>query len=159
MFSIRTYEARDQAAVLELHILPMQRVGAYLGDGPWDDDLRDIAGHYLANYGAFLIGELDGQPVAMGALRRLDDDRAEIKRMRTHPDFQGLGLGRQILAALEAEAIRLGYRTLILETSVVQHAAQHIYRQHGFEETHRGKVQHMDCIWFAKDLTGGEQRA
>ncbi|MBN2304352.1 MAG: GNAT family N-acetyltransferase [Anaerolineae bacterium] len=152
MLSIRPYQPADEATVWELHVLPMQQVGAYLGDGPWDDDLRDIQGAYFDNGGVFLVGDLEGRTVAMGALRRVDAECAEIKRMRTHPDFQGRGFGKDILRALEAEAIRLGYTALILETSVVQHAAQHMYRQHGFIETHRGKVEHMDCIWFKKHI-------
>ena len=156
MLTIRPYRPEDNAVIWELHVQPMIKVGAYLGDGPWDDDLRDIQGAYFDRNGCFLVGECDGRVVAMGAIRRDTHTRAEIKRMRTHADYQGRGFGRQLLNALEAEAIRLGYDTLFLETSVVQHAAQQLYLTHGFVETHRGKVQHMDCIWFEKRLnTGG----
>jgi len=152
MLTIRSYQPSDYDAVWDLHVLPMIQVGAYLGDGPWDDDLRDIPGAYLNSGGVFLIGEYEGRVVTMGAFRRESETRAEIKRMRTHLDYQGRGFGKQILAALEAEARRLGYTTLFLETAMVLHVAQHMYRSHGFVETHRGKVQHMDCIWFEKCL-------
>jgi GNAT superfamily N-acetyltransferase len=152
MLTIRSYQPSDYDAVWDLHVLPMIQVSAYLGDGPWDDDLRDIPGAYLNSGGVFLIAEYEGRVVAMGAFRRESETRAEIKRMRTHLDYQGRGFGKQILAALEAEARRLGITSLFLETAMVLHVAQHMYRSHGFVETHRGKVQHMDCIWFEKRL-------
>jgi GNAT superfamily N-acetyltransferase len=40
----------------------------------------------------------------MGAFRRTDPERAEIKRMRVHPDYQGRGFGQIILSELEARA-------------------------------------------------------
>jgi len=42
MLEIRRYQAGDYDEVWDLHILGLQRVGAYLGDGPWDNDLRHI---------------------------------------------------------------------------------------------------------------------
>ncbi|RPH55998.1 N-acetyltransferase, partial [bacterium] len=53
--------------------------------------------------GAFLVAYAEGSPVACGAIRRLDADTAEIKRMYVAPDTRGRGIGRAILAALEAE--------------------------------------------------------
>jgi hypothetical protein len=72
--------------------LGLQQVGAYAGDGPWDNDLRDIEHIYLKNRGVFLVGVYEGRVVAMGALRKSSDERAEIKRMRVHPDVQGVVL-------------------------------------------------------------------
>ncbi|WP_119069359.1 GNAT family N-acetyltransferase [Aggregatilinea lenta] len=154
MLTIRPCRPDDNAVIWDLHVTLMKQVGAYLGDGPWDDDLRDIQGAYFDRGGCFLVGEVGGHVVAMGAFRRDTPTRAEIKRMRTHLDYQGRGFGKAILAALEAEAIRQGYDTLFMETSVVQHAAQHLYLSQGYVETHRGKVQHLDCIWFEKRLNG-----
>jgi len=44
------------------------------------------------------MGLVLGRIVAMGAFRRTDSHRAEIKRMKVHPDFQQRGF-RQIIAA------------------------------------------------------------
>ena len=152
--TIRPYEHSDHAQVMALHELAMREVGAWLGPGPWDDDLNDIPGHYPARGGLFLVGVLDGQIVAMGAFRREGETCAEIKRMRVHPELQGRGFGQQMYAKLENEARRMGYTRFILETGLKQLAAQHVYRKHGFVETHRGTVGHGEtCIWFAKDLT------
>lgn len=137
MFTLRRYTPADQEAVEYLHVSAIQQTGAYLGRGPWDDDVYAIEDVYLKNQGEFLIGECDGLFVAMGALKRTNSQRAEIKRMRVHPDYQGRGCGQRILDALEVRARALGYQTLHLDTSTLQIAAQKLYEKNGFREVGR----------------------
>jgi putative acetyltransferase len=83
--------------------------------------------------GAFLIVYQEGTPVGCGALRLLNAGTAELKRMYVSPAVRGTGLGRRLVAALEAEARRLGVRRLILETGIRQAAALALYRATGFQ--------------------------
>jgi GNAT superfamily N-acetyltransferase len=83
--------------------------------------------------GAFLVVHLDGAPVGCGALRRIDAETGELKRMYVAPAARGTGLGRRLVDALEAEARALGLRRLVLETGTRQHAAIALYRATGFE--------------------------
>lgn len=83
--------------------------------------------------GAFLVVYLDGAPVGCGAVRRLDEQTGELKRMYVAPAARGTGLGRRLVDALEAEARALGLRRLVLETGTRQHAAIALYRATGFE--------------------------
>lgn len=83
--------------------------------------------------GTFLIVYADGTPVGCGALRLLDAETAELKRMYVSPASRGRGLGRRLVAALEAEARLLGIRRLVLETGVRQTAAIALYRATGFQ--------------------------
>jgi GNAT superfamily N-acetyltransferase len=53
--------------------------------------------------------------------------------MYVAPAVRGIGLGRRLVSALEAEARALGVRRLILETGVRQAAAIALYRGCGFE--------------------------
>ncbi|GAC1636223.1 MAG: hypothetical protein NVS4B11_38670 [Ktedonobacteraceae bacterium] len=85
MLTIRKYTAADHDEVWQLHILGLQSVGAYAGNGPWDDDLHNIEQVYFTNRGTFLVGEDAGRIIAMGALRHRSNERAEIKRMRVLP--------------------------------------------------------------------------
>lgn len=82
--------------------------------------------------GVFLIVYREGTPVGCGALRVLDAETAELKRMYVSPALRGTGLGRRLVAALEAEARALGVRRLVLETGVRQTAALALYRATGF---------------------------
>jgi GNAT superfamily N-acetyltransferase len=145
MLTLRRYTSADQKAVERLHVFVIQQTGAYLGRGPWDDDVYAIEEVYLKNQGEFLVGECDGHIVAMGALKRTDEQRAEIKRMRVHPDYQGRGYGQLILEVLEARACDLGYRALHLDTSILQIPAQRLYEKNGFREVGRDIYQqHID---------------
>jgi GNAT superfamily N-acetyltransferase len=71
---------------------------------------------YFQDQGEFLVGVCEGRIVAMGAFRRTTNERAEIKRMRVHADFQGRGFGQMILEALETQAAVLGYSVLHLDS-------------------------------------------
>src|SRR5437868_14699416 len=101
---IRRYEPRDHDEAWSLHNLALERAGAHPGNGPWDDDLHHVDEVYLAAGGEFLVGELRGRIVAMGALQRTSEIRGEIKRMRVHPDCQRRGYGEAVLTELEDRA-------------------------------------------------------
>ena len=152
MFTLRRYTPADREAVEYLHVHVIQHAGAYLGRGPWDDDIYAIEETYLNNQGEFLIGEWDGVFVSMGALRRTSPERAEIKRMRVHPDYQGRGLGQIILSELEARARALGYKTLHLDTAVIQIPAQKLYEKNGYREVGRDFYGGLEVILYEKEL-------
>jgi GNAT superfamily N-acetyltransferase len=82
--------------------------------------------------GSFLIVYREGTPVGCGGLRVLEPGTAELKRMYVAPAARGTGLGRRLVAALEAEARALGVRRLVLETGVRQAAALALYHATGF---------------------------
>lgn len=152
MLILRRYTPADQEAVEHLHVSAIQQTGAYLGRGPWDDDVYAIEEAYLKNHGEFLIGECNGLFVAMGALKRTTPERAEIKRMRVHHDYQGRGYGQLILDELESRARALGYRTLHLDTSILQLPAQRLYEKNGFREVGRDMYQQLEVILYEKRL-------
>ena len=83
--------------------------------------------------GAFLVVHADGVPVGCGAVRLVDAETGELKRMYMAPTVRGKGLGRKLVAALENEARSLGAKRLILETGIRQAAAIALYRNCGFE--------------------------
>jgi len=83
--------------------------------------------------GAFLVSRADGRAVGCGGICRFDETRAELKRMYVAPSERGLGLGRELLEALEAEARRLGYTGIVLETGELQEASLGLYRSAGYE--------------------------
>lgn len=83
--------------------------------------------------GRFIVGYLDGTPVATGGLRRLSTDDIEIKRMYVVPEARGRGLSRIVLARLEELAKEMGAARVILETGSKQPEAISLYETSGYE--------------------------
>jgi GNAT superfamily N-acetyltransferase len=156
---VREYQARDTAAVWGLHVEALSVVGAFY-PGRWDDDLNRIAEVYVNPGGTFLVGELDGSIVAMGALRCIDPVTAEIKRMRIRPGLQRHGFGSLILQALERHAAQGGLWHLELDTTVEQHAARAFYEKHGYHAVEVRRAAHADQVVYKKtiDLAGSISR-
>ena len=82
--------------------------------------------------GVFLVAYAGGEPLGCGAIRRIDPETAEIKRMYVEPNARGRGVGRMVLAALETEGRRLGVKRIVLETGERQLEALALYGQSGF---------------------------
>lgn len=83
-------------------------------------------------HGLFLVGLLDGVPVATGAWRRLDATTGEIKRMYVAAAARRSGLARVVLAAIEAAARDAGLDRLVLNTGTEQPEAIALYESSGY---------------------------
>ena len=148
--TLRRYEPADREAVRNLHDEALRDVGAHLEDGEWDSDLDAIESVYLQDGGEFLVGILEEEFVAMGALRLDSDGRAWITRMRVAPRLQNRGIGQTLLDALHGRAAELGYGTLHLDTTVGQVAARRLYEKNGYRQTGRGRVGPFECLYYER---------
>ncbi|MBX3242339.1 MAG: GNAT family N-acetyltransferase [Chitinophagaceae bacterium] len=72
------------------------------------------------------------RPVGCGAIKALDADTMEVKRMFTLPAYRGTGIATKILQALEKWSAELGYTTCILETGKRQPEAIALYLKNGY---------------------------
>ena len=82
--------------------------------------------------GAFLVAYLDDAAVGCGAVRRLDQTTAEIKRMYVNPSVRGRGIGRALVEALEREARLIGVTKIVLETGTRLASAIKLYEAMGY---------------------------
>jgi putative acetyltransferase len=80
----------------------------------------------------YLVVVVGGRAVACGAWQALDDGVAEIKRMYVRPAFRGAGIGRQLIVALEEEALAADRPIVRLETGTYLPAAIALYRSSGY---------------------------
>lgn len=78
---------------------------------------------------------LDHELVSCGALKDIDETHAEIKSMRTKPEWRGRGAAKAMLRHLLAEARGRGYTRVSLETGSMSafEPARRLYESHGFE--------------------------
>lgn len=116
------------------------------------DALTAGLGEFDAPQGAFLLARSDGAAAACGAIQRIDDETAEIKRMWVDPDWRGLGLGLRMLAALEARIGELGYGRVLLDTNATLTEAIRMYESAGYEATERYNDNPFAQRWFTKTL-------
>lgn len=103
---------------------------SYQGFG---EELAALPGRYAAPHGCLLLasGEAGGA-LGCGALRPLDDDICEMKRLFVVPSARGSGLGRALALELVREGARLGYRKLRLDTLGSMEDATALYERLGF---------------------------
>src|SRR5688572_8911924 len=149
--TLRRYTASDSQAVQALHRLASQAAGVPEPEG-YFSDLDDIEARFLKSGGEFIVGEYAGRIVAMGGVRRTTKDRAEIVRMRVHPDYQRRGFASILLRHLETQAATLGCKTLHLDTLVIQGAAQKLYRRHDYRCVGNGSKRGFEVVFFEKTL-------
>ncbi|MCG8460115.1 MAG: bifunctional helix-turn-helix transcriptional regulator/GNAT family N-acetyltransferase [Holophagales bacterium] len=109
--------------------------------------------------GAFLLARLDGRPIGCGALKTEAPGIASIKRMWVSRSARGLGIGRRILRALEAQAAELGFATIRLETNKNLAEARRLYRRNGYREVPAFNDEAYAHHWFEKHLAGDSPSA
>jgi putative acetyltransferase len=85
-----------------------------------------------AGDGAFVVAYLDEVAVGCGAVRRLDEATAELKRMYVDPSARGRGIGRALVEALEREARLLSMTRVVLETGTRLAPAIKLYQAMGY---------------------------
>ncbi|MFD4644340.1 GNAT family N-acetyltransferase [Lentzea sp. NPDC058436] len=111
---------------------------------------------FAAPLGYFVIGYLDGVPVACGGWRVNDEleGAAEIKRMYVVDSARGKGLSRLVLAHLEVTAREAGLERMVLETGMKQPEAISLYTSSGYERIANFGVyrDHPDSRCFGKSL-------
>jgi len=103
--------------------------------------------------GAFVIGRIDGRPVACGLLKQLTPRIGYLKRMWVSPSMRGCGFGRRTLEELESHARRLGMTTLRLETNRALTEAIQLYRASGYREVAAFNDERYAHHWFEKRLS------
>lgn len=146
----------DQETVLKLHVEGLHQFHAYFDHPDLDQDLLNIEEHYMRSGGDFLILELDQQVIGMGGLKRKNADTAEIKRLRIRSDHQQRGYGKRMLMELEQAAKNLGYKQIVLDTTIHQIPAQKLFVKCGYVETGRRSYKGLDIMFYKKDLLQNE---
>jgi putative acetyltransferase len=83
---------------------------------------------------AYLVAVLNGRAVACGAWQAMGHEVAEMKRVYVRPAFRGRGIARQMIVAIEEEALAAGRPVIRLETGDYLPAAIALYRAAGYRE-------------------------
>jgi carbonic anhydrase len=127
--------AAEIAQARELFLEYAQSLGFSLCFQNFDQELAGLPGDYAPPEGRLLLADYEGQPGGCVALHCIEPEVCEMKRLFLRSQFRGKGLGRALADQIIAEARRIGYRRMRLDTvEPVMKDAVAMYRKLGFKE-------------------------
>lgn len=100
----------------------------------FEEELDGLPGRYAGPGGRLYLALAGGSHAGCIALRRLDGERCEMKRLYVRPAFRALGLGRALAERVIADAQTLGFRQMLLDTLFAMSGAQALYERLGFSD-------------------------
>ena len=98
-------------------------------------EVAGLPGSYTPPGGRLALALAEGEAAGCVAMRRLDDQRCEAKRLYVRQEFRGRGIGLELLEWLTGEARASGYREMLGDTMPVMQRALAMYDRLGFERT------------------------
>lgn len=114
-------------------------IGVEVCLGDFERELASLPGLYAPPSGRLLLAiqESPGNPgeaIGCAALRKLEPDVCELKRLYVRLVFRGKGAARELVKELIAEARSIGYKKMLLDTLPSMEEAHKLYRTFGFRE-------------------------
>ena len=131
---ISPFAEQDLEAVRRLFNEYAQSLSVDLAFQSFEDEVAALPGGYAPPTGALLVARVGGEPIGCVALRAIDAETCELKRLFVRPAHRGGGVGLRLLESAVAEARRLGYRRLRLDTIPEMGRAQELYERFGFRD-------------------------
>jgi ribosomal protein S18 acetylase RimI-like enzyme len=134
---VRITEAETGIALTEARTI-FQEYAESLGSDPclqdFGEELATLPGGYARPQGRLLLALVEDHVAGCAALRPLDAETGEMKRVYVRPAFRGLGLGRMLAESIVRESRAAGYRRVRLDTLPSMVRARQLYRDLGFRE-------------------------
>lgn len=131
---VQAQSEQEIAQVRELFTEYAAALGVDLCFQDFEQELAGLPGKYAPPEGSLLIAKEGDQAAGCVALRKIGDGIAEMKRLYLRPAWRGKGLGRDLVLAIIAEARKIGYDRLRLDTLPMMREARSLYRSLGFRE-------------------------
>lgn len=132
-FVLRRASNKDCEAIRRIVSTVLREYGMALDCNGTDADLADVESSYFGPGGSFdVLVSKEGEIVGTVGLFSLGSGRCELRKMYLTSPRRGLGLGKQLLRFALAQARRLGFSRIELETASSLVAAIQLYKSFGF---------------------------
>jgi GNAT superfamily N-acetyltransferase len=96
------------------------------------DELASLPGDYAPPRGRLLLATAADGAAGCVALRSIENDACEMKRLFVRPAYRGKGLGRTLVERIVSDARAIGYKRMVLDTLPTLHEAIRLYSSMGF---------------------------
>ena len=125
----------------------------YLKIQNYDEEIKNLEKKYGRPHGRLYIVFCDEKPAGCIALRKLDNERCEMKRLYIKPEFRGNNLGNKLIEKIINDGKEIGYKYMLLDTLPFLKNAIYRYKQYGFYEIPRyNDSPSEDTIYMQLDL-------
>jgi putative acetyltransferase len=131
---IHVHTAEEYAAAAMLFKQYAQWLNIDLSFQHFDEELEQLRNMYASPDGGIILCTTPSEYVGCIAIRKIDADIAELKRMYVMPAFQKLGIGNSLLQEALLLAKKYGYKKIRLDTLSNMMPAINLYKQNGFYE-------------------------
>lgn len=122
----------------------------YLQIQNYDEELRNLSHKYGLPDGRLYLAYWDGELAGSIALRKIDDERCELKRLYIKPAFRRRGIAKALVLRLIDDAREIGYLHMLLDTLPFLQTAIGMYQNLGFYEIDRYNDSPMDTSIYMK---------
>ncbi|BBO22239.1 MAG: N-acetyltransferase [Candidatus Desulfobacillus denitrificans] len=144
----------------ELFVEYAEQLGADLCFQNFAEELATLPGAYAPPRGGVWLARVDGHDAGCVALRPLDAQAAELKRMYVRRAWRGRRLGRRLGETAIGFARAAGYRAVCLDTLSGMKEALALYRSFGFRPTRAYCHNPLpDTVWMELELDRQDKRA
>ena len=106
----------------------------YLAVQHYDTELDQLREKYGPPGGRLYLARVDGTAAGCVALRRIDGEYCELKRLYVRPSFRGHGLAGRLVDQVISDARTVGYQAVLLDTFPFLEDAIRLYKKRGFRE-------------------------
>lgn len=125
----------------------------YLKIQNYDEEVKHLEKKYGYPEGRLYIVFCDEEAAGCIALRKLDKENCEMKRLYVNPKFRGNHIGNMLIEKIISDAKEIGYKCMLLDTLPFLKNAIHRYKQYGFYEIPRyNNSPGEDTIYMKLDL-------
>ena len=122
----------------------------YLKLQNYDHETENLEEKYGRPYGRLYIAFVDENVAGCIALRKIDDDNCELKRLYVKPQYRGKNIGGTLVKHIIKEAENIGYKHILLDTLPFLNVAIDMYKKYGFYEIESYNNSPMDNLIYLK---------